>query len=560
MFARSHRGRRAWIARSTACLALGAVIIANPVRAQCTYTSLASATAVTTGSQPQFFSFNQTSVFYSAVAIRPAAGEDWNIEVFQATAASPACVSTSLGSSSRTSGVDFVLGDFNVGHNPIGLHYPVAQRVAGAANATMEWDDGANSITVNGPLLSRTTGASDVIEVWDVNLSAGVSYTFTFNPSGASLKLLLFKSSAGAYWAGRDAALFEVAAGTTYTPAASGFHGVVVINDDGAAGSYALGIGTCDASTPLVAGTTATTTRAEKYYSLDQQQPYWMAVGVRGTSNWQVAAYGQSSGGSYPTCFGDSLMGSSLAAPAVDLVVGNFNLLLTGTHYARVYLQGHVGSGTATVEWDNGADIITVGDPPLNRSTGATDVLEAWDVYFDHTLTYDITFTTAGADLKLLIFHPDATWEGRAARLVQLSGSASTQSYSPPADGWYGLVVVNDNGATGTYSLGVGSGTVSVGGAGPLVTELSGIAPNPARHAVTLSFSLRTADRVGFEFLDVAGRLAAEIPARRWEAGRWSLVWDRRDPRSGRAAPGVYFVRMTVGGRVVGKRKLVVLD
>ncbi len=515
---------------------------------------------MTTNIQPQFFSLNQTSVFYSAVAVRPAAGENWNMQVFQTTAASPTCVATSLGSSTRTSGVDFVLGDFNGGHNPIGLHYPVAERVSGTGNATVEWDDGANSITVNGPLLSRNSGATDVIEVWDVNLSAGVSYTFAFNPTGAALKLLLFKSGAGAYWAGRDAALFEVAAGTTYTPAASGFHGVVVINDDGVAGSYTLGIGTCDAATALTAGTTATTTRAEKYYSLNQQQPYWMAVGVRGTANWQVATYGQSSGGSYPACFADSLMGSSLAAPAVDLVVGNFNGLIPETHYARVYLQGHVGSGTGTVEWDNGADIMTVGDPPVNRSTGATDVLEVWDVYFDQANTYNITFTTSGADLKLLLFHPDATWEGRAARLVQLTGSASTQTYNPPVDGWYGLVVVNDNGATGTYSLGIGSSTVSVGGAAPIVTELSGIAPNPARQAAMLAFSLRSADVVGFEFLDVAGRLAAEIPARRWEAGRWSLSWDRRSPRSGRVAPGVYFVRMTVGGRVVGKRKLVILD
>jgi len=245
----------------------------------------------------------------------------------------------------------------------------------------------------------------------------------------------------------------------------------------------------------------------------------------------------------------------------VDFVAGNFNEQFTGTRYPRVYLDQHLGSGTGTVEWDDGGDILVDGDPPINRSTGATDVLEAWDVYLENTQNYNITFTTSGADLKLFLFPPDVLWAGRSNNVLQLSGSPTPQTFSPGLAGWYGVVVVNDNGVTGSYSLGFGSTMVGVEDEGRVtVTELRRIAPNPARGEARFLFALRDPGVVSFQIIDVTGRVVAGVPPRQWDTGRWSLAWDGHGTRGDRIASGVYFVRMMVGNQLIARRKLVLLQ
>jgi len=540
---------------------------ARVAQGQCTYTALTSATAVTISTSPQPCSMNQNQLFYTGVAVRSAPGDDWNLEVYQTTAAFPACVATLLAGSSAASGVDFLVGDFFTGHNPTGTYYPLVTRASGAGNATVEWDDGGgtvNLITVNGALINRTTGPTDVIEVWNVSLSAGSTYTFTFNPSGANLKLLLFKSGPGVYWAGRGGALFEVTTTTTYTAAASGFYGVVVINDDGAAGSYSLGVGQCDAPEVLFSGTSALTPtgRVVKYYSIHQTMTFWTAVGARGTSNWNVEVYGQSSGGAFPVCFSNLLAASSLAAPAVDFVVADFNEKGVKDFYARVHLDQGVGSGQARVEWDDGgtlADILVVDDPAINRTTDATDVLETWDLYLETGTTYNFILT-GGSNIKLFLFNPLLDWGTRSDAVLEIAGSGGSVPYAAPDTGYYGVVVVNENGASGSYSLQVTSSTVGVDEVSSFSTALRGVSPNPARGEVRIHFSLRDPGTVSFEVHDVAGRLVAKVPAAEWGPGRWIVPWTPRASSGARLASGVYFVRMSAAGRTVALRKFILLD
>ncbi len=548
----------------------------GPAWAQCSYTTLGSGTAVTVSSSPQPCSFNQaTNRYYAAVAVRPAAGSDWNLEVYQTTSASPPCVATLLGSSTRTSGVDFVVGDFNYDvfpnpHDPLGTYYPLVTRMSGSGDGTVEWDDGANSLTMNGPLISRTTGSTDVIEVWDVNLTAGTPYTFTFAPSGADLKLLLFKSGSGTYWAGRDSRLLEVASSTTFTPSASGIHGVVVINDNGAGGSYTLGVGNCQAPVALTSATAVTTTQAEKYYSLSQSEAFWTAVGVRGTSDWNLEVYQSGSGAAYPVCFSPQLGASAMAPPAVDFVVGDFNEMNIGTFYTRVHLNQDQGSGTATVEWDDGPDSLDPDpgppDPPsptstVSRTTGPTDVLEVWDVGMDVGVTYQVFFSTSGADLKLFLFPPSLVWGGRSSAVFQTTGGSTATGFTAGESGFYGLVVVNDDGASGSYSVRVyRPGLVAVGDELPPVTQLRSLVPNPARGKMQIRFALHDPGPVGFEVLDVAGRVVSEVPAREWTPGSWTTTWSGLARSGGRLSPGVYFVRMRVSGRTVALKKFILIE
>ncbi len=536
----------------------------TPARAQCTYTTLSSGVAVTAGTTPQPCSLNQSAQYWTAVAVRSAPGDNWDLEVDQSTGAFPACVATLLGSSSRTSGVDFVIGDFNPGHDALAVYYPRVARVSGTSSAAVEWDSGSNSLTVNGPLLTRSTGASDVIEVWDAFLSAGSAYTFTFTHTAAGAKLLLFKSGALTYWAGRNGALFEVAANTTYTASATGYYGVVVINDDGAAGTYSLGVGRCETPTVLGSGVaTSTAGFAERYYSFDQAATFWTAVGVRGSADWNLEAYASSSGGGYPTCLGGQAAGSSLAAPAVDFVVGNFNNMLPAEHYARVHMNQDQGSGSAMVEWDSGStldDIVITDGPPIHRTTGSSDVLECWDVYLDAGATYQVLFNSTGADCKLFLFGPGVGWAGRGAAILQRTGSPSYVPYVAASTGWHGLVVVNDNGQPGTYDLQINQGVVAVGD-GPLPpTQLQGVAPNPARGPLQIHFALHDPGPVAFDVLDVAGRVVSEVPTREWSPGRWTVGWIGQARNGGRMSAGVYFLRMRASGRTVAVRKFTLMD
>src|SRR5262245_43844519 len=98
--------------------------VSVPARSQCSYASLGSGTSAGVSATPQPLSFNQTSQFWTAVGVRSAASTNWDIAVYQATAPSPTCVTTSLASSVQTTGVDFVVGDFNGGHDPAGVYYP----------------------------------------------------------------------------------------------------------------------------------------------------------------------------------------------------------------------------------------------------------------------------------------------------------------------------------------------------------------------------------------------------------------------------------------------------
>ncbi|MFN8588629.1 MAG: FG-GAP-like repeat-containing protein [Candidatus Eisenbacteria bacterium] len=83
-------------------------------------------------------------------------------------------------------------------------------------------------------------------------------------------------------------------------------------------------------------------------------------------------------------------------------------------------------------------------------------------------------------------------------------------------------------------------------------------APNPARGATTVEFTLSSAARVSAEVLDVSGRLVRRLsPARSFEPGTHALRWDVRDT-DGRLVPaGVYFVRVSTPGYDAARKVLV---
>ena len=76
--------------------------------------------------------------------------------------------------------------------------------------------------------------------------------------------------------------------------------------------------------------------------------------------------------------------------------------------------------------------------------------------------------------------------------------------------------------------------------------------PNPVHGSTTIPFALEQEGMVDIALFDVAGRHAATIAHRRWNAGAHEVVWQPE-----RLGAGVYVVRLEAGGRRAQRRLLI---
>ena len=82
--------------------------------------------------------------------------------------------------------------------------------------------------------------------------------------------------------------------------------------------------------------------------------------------------------------------------------------------------------------------------------------------------------------------------------------------------------------------------------------------PNPGRHGATVSFGLPVGGRVRVAVYDVMGRCVTEAVEGDYDAGWHSVVWQGRNTMGDHVCPGVYFVRLSVGGRETTRKVLLV--
>jgi hypothetical protein len=179
------------------------------------------------------FSFNTTTSYWSVTAVRPPAGADYDLTLFDDRALSqPLGASLSAGSS-----VDFVAVDTN--RRPAGDYFPRVNRFSGTGAYQMELAQGSATLTTTPQ--SVTMGAQEVVAVRDVYLAAGQSVTLrvaTSNP-GQDPELLLMGSdqATAATWVRprAAAAASSVLAGPgateqiVYTAPTTGWYGLVLV-------------------------------------------------------------------------------------------------------------------------------------------------------------------------------------------------------------------------------------------------------------------------------------------------------------------------------------------
>ncbi len=530
--------------------------------------ALTSGTGTTAFDGYDMYSYAQPASQWAAVGVRSTTA-DWDIQTSATTSSPfPNCIGGSLATS--TSGnlnyVDFVTGDFF--HNAAGTYYALAHQYTngGAVPSSVEWSAGNGDVLVNdNNVVGHTSDGADFLQSWSVFMAAGTQYTFTFNHTGAAnLHLLLFQNAGGAgYWTGRFSAVADLTPGGgpfNYVAPTTGEYGIVVANDDGGSDSYTFQVQACFAPTALSSGV-STTDLPVGFHSFNQGVTYWTAVGVRGASDWDIDVNANPGGGGPGICQSGMLANSTLGGTVTDFVVGDFNpgANTTGTYYVRSHR--FAGTSPGTVEWDSGADAITVGAAPIHRTTDATDVLECWDVFLNAGQTYGVYFAHYGAaNTHVFLFrNPGGPyWAGRGAAVYT---NSILGNYTAPASGWYGVVVANDNGAVGDYYLGITSGALAAPIAGaPTVTELRTVLPNPARAAMSIEYSLSQRAPVHVQMIDLSGRVVADVENTTHEPGVWHAGWNGRTASGAKAAPGVYMVRLEVDGHAIGQRKVTVLE
>jgi len=192
------------------------------------------------------YSFNTTTAYWSVVAIRPPAGADYDLTLFDNLGQTTQLSVSNLGGST----VDFIAIDSNAGRRPLGDYYPRVAKFSGTGSFAVELGQG--SLTLGAASSTQIVmGSTKVVAVRDTSLTANVPVTIKVTPSSATqdAELFIVNSVAGSpstFIRARGAALKTASAKgpglvetITFTPTTSGWYGIVLVNKAGS-GTYTL--------------------------------------------------------------------------------------------------------------------------------------------------------------------------------------------------------------------------------------------------------------------------------------------------------------------------------
>jgi hypothetical protein len=515
-----------------------------------------------------YYQFTPPNALWTAVVTRPDAtpfGEQ-DLALYGATGGTaPNCFTDWQDESDLGSGARNVLTGYSDPGPPQTWYVKTQYGINGtsAVGSHTEWDGDGRIVYVNDLWPTQgSMGVNDLVDCYNVWLQAGVPVTFNYTLPVNPLAPLVYENpGGGSHWVNDSNVL--TGNNGVLSPQTTGWHAVVVTHDrNDSGGNYTLTLQNCPTPVALANDVSVRTPDPAGYYSFNQQDEYWTAVATHSVSSpvdWDVSVSQSAQGGTPPVCFGGLLSNSTAGPGTTDLVVGDFNIPGNGigTYYTHPYRYS--GESDAWTEWDSGPDQIVVGNPFTHTAMTDSDFVRCWDVFLSAGQKYTIEFQhDAGIDAKVLLFqsHNAPYWAGRASASLQ---SSVTTTYTAPASDFYGLVVVNDRGSGGTdVRILAPNVAVSPTGSGPTITALTNAGPNPGRGPLALAFDLASPEAVGFDLIDVAGRVVATRAVEQLDRGSWSRTWD---PFAGaNAGPGVYFLRMRAGSRDVAERKIVRLD
>jgi hypothetical protein len=534
---------------------------------------------------PATFQLSSVAMRWAAVAMRNTSGDDWNLEIRTQSEPYPVCSSNTIIVSNQV-GPDVIAIDGGVGSPE--SDYIIASTSGGSgSNAHIEYEQPAASMVLNTVFEPISTGPNDFLAVRQANLESGIPYTIRIYPSSdlGSLKLYVFApTSTGPGRLPRNEAALEATLAPDmenrfdYTPTETGQYAIVIVNESGAVGTYYLAVGHC----PFFAGNLP---EGVPFFfaTLDYWPAFtpnvhsWPVVGVRGNGhlyNLDVAPYPRSQIGSFNVC-SDSVVGSQVSGLGTRLVTADFQTLPLRAYTAHAGIEGLPQTSSAGfVEWDGAGDALVVNGDPLVVTPPPNNVLDAWKIPLTIGVTYTFQIVPAGgatADYRLMLFgNPSPGSPYWASRPDAILETSAVHAFIPGQSGLYGVVVVNDNGGTGNYSVSVTANLVDVPPGPPAVAahRIRAAAPNPSAGTMRIDFELARAGEAEFRLRNVAGRTVATIPVGRRDAGVASFSLDPTSAarfgagsngNGSRVAPGVYFLSLVVDGVEADRTRVILL-
>ena len=542
----------------------------------CPVNGLVNGVSALVTDDPATFRLNSVGSGWAAVAMRNVDGSDWNLEVRTESAPSPTCTSNTI-ATSNAFGPDVIAIDGGVGSPEQDYFVPLTGNGSGFV-ARIEYEQPAAPMVANTVFEPIATGPDDFLAVRTIQMSDGIPYAIRIYPSSdlGSLRVYVFApSSTGPGRLGRYEAALEATCAPDlenridYTPTETGLYAIVIVNESGASGTYDLAVGHCPFSTSHMSeGVPRFFATPDDWPGFTPNARSWPVVGVRGNAQLyalDVAPSHRSQFGPFQAC-SDSIVGSQSTGLGTRLVTADFRKLPLRLYTAHASLEGQPQTSSAGYfEWDGAGDSILVNGAPIAVVPPPNNVLDAWKITLVTGVTYTFNVVPAGgatAVYRLLLFgNPTPAnpyWASRPDAILEASGP---HGFIPGHTGLYGVVVVNDNGGTGNYTLSVTANLTDVP-AGPAIAahRIRAAAPNPSAGAMRIDFELARAGAAEFRLRDVAGRTVATVPAGRRDAGIGSFTLDATsglgtDGR--RVAPGVYFLSLVVDGVEANRRRII---
>jgi hypothetical protein len=511
-----------------------------------------------------FYEFDQQQSGWAAFAYRgEGASKSATIYGSLGSGPWPSCLDDELDGFGTGGPAAILMGNFNDYPSPPGTFYARAVMPAGVTSPRVEWDGTSGSISVDGPPVTDTFAAGNIVEVWDVDLTGGQMYSFHFVPvGGAEMRLYAMAPSADG-WSTSTSYAFQTDKSRQWVAQETGKHGLAVANLNGGHGTYKLGISTCSLADTLEGGAGSSTPPGDPSarFRFLQGARRWAAIGVQSAENWNLSLYEDPCGSSPPECFSGLLIESSYSGDplAIDFIAGDFHRNPLGEYYVIPWLVPMVTPPLALVEWERGGGVLSTNADIINWDTGPGDFLGVWEVFFIAGYQYDVIFVPSGVfDVKLHIFRPsgETYWGTRSDSELETSSSTT---YLATYTGYHGVVATNDDGGTGFCKIGFASPTLSIGPVSqPWVASIRALVPNPTAGPLAIHFDTPGPADIGFEIVDVAGRLIARLPAEHVEAGSWTRSWNGFTGSGDHSPVGVYFVRIYDGDHVSAARKFVI--
>ena len=513
---------------------------------------------------------------WMVVAMRNADFSDWNLEARDKLEPYPTCTTGSLAISN------------SYGHDVLAMdgHYrgPETDYLIATSGtySYLEYEQPASATQPNTVWAQIATGPNDFLTVREVQMVGGIPYTIRIQSPAAlgSLKLYVFAPvTSGSGWLAKNEAVLEAGLAadaeswTEFTPSENGVYAIAVVNESGATGSFYFAVTHCPFSANLpVEGVPFQFQSIDHWPAFTPNAKSWAAVGVRGAGipyDLDISPYPRAQDGSYSQCT-DSVLASQFTGSGVRVVAGDFQVLPIRQYSSHASLASPTTSASGTLEWDGAGDAIAVNGGPVVVAPPANNVLDAWHVMFVKGVTYTIQIVPAGgatADYRLMVFGnplPGGThWARRPDAILETSGA---HQFIPGYSGKYGIVVVNDNGGTGGYSVSISTSPTGVDPhpIGSLASRIRSAAPNPTVGALRIEFELARAGNAEFRLRSVAGRTVAAVPAGRLDAGTARFVWNASGAgasgASGRGVPpGVYFLSLVVDGVETDHTRIILL-